>query len=114
MTSLWLQQAPSFAAPANRRMPARTDVAIVGGGIAGVATALHLAEAGIAAVLLEQRHIGARATGRNDGQLLLGLGEHYHRIHGQFGAAKAHLLWDFLSENHAALQRALEPAVEAV
>jgi len=105
MTSLWLDEAAPFAA--SRPLPARTDVAIVGGGIAGVSVALHLARAGLHAAVLERGTIGCRATGRNDGQLLLGLGEHYHRVHGQFGAERARLLWDFLRENHEALRAEL-------
>lgn len=105
MTSLWLAESAPFAAPAE--LPAATDVAIVGGGIAGVATALHLAGHGVGVTVLEQGAISSRASGRNDGQLLLGLGEHYHRIHGQFGAERARQLWDFLRDNHAALRGAL-------
>jgi glycine/D-amino acid oxidase-like deaminating enzyme len=105
MTSLWQQQSAPFGAAVP--LPERADVAIIGGGIAGIATALHLAQQGIDVVVLEQRTVAARASGRNDGQLLLGLGEHYHRIHGQFGAEKARLLWDFLRDNHDALREAL-------
>ncbi len=105
MTSLWLRQAQPLGAATE--LPRHTDVAIVGGGIAGIATALHLAEAGIAVTLLEQGEVAGRASGRNDGQLLLGLGEHYHRIHGQFGAERARLLWDFLRANHDALRAAI-------
>lgn len=103
--SLWLQQSAPFTAATT--LPERTDVAIIGGGIAGIATALHLAQAGVDVTVLEQRTVASRASGRNDGQLLLGLGEHYHRIHGQFGADKARLLWDFLRDNHAALRESL-------
>jgi glycine/D-amino acid oxidase-like deaminating enzyme len=106
MTSLWLQECPQTAPPSP--LPATAEVAILGGGIAGIATALHLAERGVRAVVLEQRQVAARASGRNDGQLLLGLGEHYHRIHGQFGADKARLLWDFLRDNHEALRKAID------
>lgn len=105
MTSLWLRDAAPLATSA--APPERTDIAIIGGGIAGIATALHLAQQGIDTTVLEQRAVAARASGRNDGQLLLGLGEHYHRIHGQFGADKARLLWDFLRDNHAALRAAI-------
>ncbi len=103
--SLWLQQSAPFTAATT--LPERTDVAIIGGGIAGIATALHLAQAGVEVTVLEQRTVASRASGRNDGQLLLGLGEHYHRIHGQFGPDKARLLWDFLRDNHAALRASL-------
>ncbi|HEB54043.1 MAG TPA: FAD-binding oxidoreductase [bacterium] len=107
MGSLWLRDAP--AVPSSS-LPERAEVAIVGGGIAGVASALHLARAGIDVVLLERRTIAAGASGRNDGQLLLGLGEHYNRIHGQFGADRAPVLWDFLQQNHDALLAELQRA----
>lgn len=80
--------------------PDSATVLIIGGGVAGVATALHLARAGVDVAVLEADEIACRASGRNDGQLLLGLGEHYNRIHGQFGADRAPLLWDFLQRNH--------------
>lgn len=43
------------------------DVAVVGGGIVGVAAAAFLAEAGAEVSLAETRHIGAGASGRNSG-----------------------------------------------
>jgi D-hydroxyproline dehydrogenase subunit beta len=44
-----------------------TDVAVIGGGIAGCATAALLAEAGAAVTLFEREAIGAGASGRNSG-----------------------------------------------
>lgn len=108
MTSLWLHEASPFATP--KPAPGRADVVIVGGGIAGISTALHLAEAGVDVAVLEGGTVASRASGRNDGQLLLGLGEHYHRIHGQFGPERARQLWDFLRDNHSALREALAAA----
>lgn len=45
------------------------DVAIVGGGFTGVATALELAERGFCVALCEAHQIGWGATGRNGGQI---------------------------------------------
>ncbi|MGL6045528.1 MAG: NAD(P)/FAD-dependent oxidoreductase, partial [Vogesella sp.] len=45
------------------------DVAIIGGGFTGVATAVELAERGLRVVLLEQNKIGWGASGRNGGQV---------------------------------------------
>lgn len=101
MTSLWLAEAAPLVGA--ETLPTRTDVAVIGGGIAGIATAFHLARAGAQVVVLEREAVAARASGRNDGQLLLGLGEHYHRIHGQFGAERARRLWAFLARNHDAM-----------
>ncbi|MBT9383593.1 FAD-binding oxidoreductase [Pseudooceanicola sp. CBS1P-1] len=47
----------------------QADVAIIGGGFTGVATALELAERGVSVVLVEANRIGWGATGRNGGQI---------------------------------------------
>ena len=52
-----------------RRRPEVTDVAVIGGGIAGCATAAFLAEAGAAVTLYEREAIAAGASGRNSGIL---------------------------------------------
>jgi len=51
----------------------QTDVAVVGGGITGLSTALHLAEHGARVVLLEAEEPGWGASGRNGGQVNPGL-----------------------------------------
>lgn len=45
----------------------RTEVCVVGGGLAGLATALGLRERGVAVVLLETHQVGWGASGRNGG-----------------------------------------------
>lgn len=49
------------------------DVAIIGGGFTGCSAALALAEVGASVALLEGRHIGWGASGRNGGQVIPGL-----------------------------------------
>ncbi|HMD59340.1 MAG TPA: FAD-dependent oxidoreductase, partial [Steroidobacteraceae bacterium] len=49
-----------------------TDVCVVGGGYAGLSTALHLARQGAAVALLEQARVGSGASGRNGGQVHTG------------------------------------------
>lgn len=49
------------------------DVAVVGAGYSGLSAALHLAEAGVACLVLEAGKVGAGASGRNNGQVIPGL-----------------------------------------
>src|SRR5262245_16167738 len=71
--SLWA----ATATPASPYPPLRgevtTDCVIVGGGFTGLSTALHLAERGIGAVLLEANEPGWGASGRNGGKVIPGL-----------------------------------------
>ena len=48
-------------------LPERVDVAIIGGGIAGVSTALELAERGVSVALFEKGIIGGEQSSRNWG-----------------------------------------------
>ena len=52
---------------------ARADVVVVGGGITGLSTALHAAEAGAKVIVLEAQDPGWGASGRNGGQVNAGL-----------------------------------------
>ena len=51
----------------------KTDVAIIGGGYTGLSAALHLAEAGTDALVLEAKEIGFGGAGRNVGLVNAGL-----------------------------------------
>ncbi|GAB4300812.1 MAG: FAD-binding oxidoreductase [Thiohalomonadaceae bacterium] len=53
---------------------ATADVCVVGGGYAGLAAALELAQRGYRVILLEARRLGWGASGRNGGQVLAGYG----------------------------------------
>lgn len=108
--SLWVRESADLL-PLPDGVPAQTDVVVVGGGVAGISTALHLARAGVDVVVLEAGLVAGRASGRNDGQLLLGLGEHYNRIVGQFGRERARLLWQFIRDNNTALKAELSASV---
>ena len=50
-----------------RPFPKKVDVAIIGGGIAGITTALFLAEAGISVAVLEKGRVAAEQSSRNWG-----------------------------------------------
>jgi gamma-glutamylputrescine oxidase len=74
------------------------DVAIVGGGLAGLSAALELAGRGLAVRLLEAREVGFGASGRNGGQAIHGLACNQATIEQQLGAADARRVWDMSIE----------------
>ncbi|MCA3560037.1 MAG: FAD-binding oxidoreductase [Aestuariivirga sp.] len=53
--------------PSDTQLPKQAAVCVIGGGVAGVSTALELAERGIDAVLLEKGEIAAEQSSRNWG-----------------------------------------------
>ena len=55
------------------------DVVVIGAGLTGLSTALHLAEAGAAVVVLDAKGIGAGASSRNFGQVV----PYLHRTHAE-------------------------------
>jgi glycine/D-amino acid oxidase-like deaminating enzyme len=61
------------------------SVAIIGGGLAGLSTALHLAERGSGTIVLEAREPGWGASGNNGGQLNPGLKLDPDTIEATFG-----------------------------
>src|ERR1700730_1937086 len=77
------------AAPAIPTPPlegdAQADVVVVGGGITGLSSALHLAELGAKVVLLEAEEPGWGASGRNGGQVNPGLKHDPERVERDFG-----------------------------
>jgi gamma-glutamylputrescine oxidase len=75
------------------------DVCVIGGGYAGVSSALELAERGYSVVLLEARRIGWGASGRNGGQALVGFGSSAEQaIEVQLPIADARRAWDISLE----------------
>jgi gamma-glutamylputrescine oxidase len=70
----WLAQSEEEAQPYAQQLPAVAEVAVVGGGVIGVATAYWLARHGAKPLLLEARRLAWGASGRNGGLLLAGCG----------------------------------------
>ncbi|MDH4390805.1 MAG: FAD-binding oxidoreductase [Aquabacterium sp.] len=65
------------------------DVAIVGGGLAGLSAAIELADRGFSVRLLEAREVGFGASGRNGGQAIHGLACDQAEIEDQLGLDEA-------------------------
>lgn len=87
------------ASPWQRPLGARTcDVAIVGGGIIGTATAYALRDAGQRVVLLEGARLAHGASGRNAGFLLLGTHADYASAVDAYGRDAARRIWAFTAE----------------
>jgi len=65
------------------------DVAIVGGGLAGLSAAIELADRGFSVRLLETHEVGFGASGRNGGQAIHGLACDQAEIESQLGLDEA-------------------------
>jgi gamma-glutamylputrescine oxidase len=74
------------------------DVCVIGGGIAGCSSALHLAERGYGVVLLEGQRIGWGASGRSGAQAIFGLACSQEKIERYLGAADARKVFDVTVE----------------
>jgi gamma-glutamylputrescine oxidase len=75
--------------------PASCDVCVIGGGYAGLSTALQLARRGVDVVLLEQSRLGWGASGRNGGQVHVGMRREQEWLEAKVGQGDARRLWDY-------------------
>jgi len=98
MTSIWLDEIAPEAYP-NLDGDASADVAIVGAGIAGIATAYHLARAGAKPIVVEARTVAEAASGRNAGFLLAGVAENFATATERYGEERALRVWRFTRHN---------------
>ena len=100
------------ANPAPRHAPLtgeiEADVCVVGGGIAGCSTALHLAERGYKVVLIEAQRIGWGASGRSGGQAIVGYASGQQKLVNAVGADDARKLWDISVESLELLKQLVE------
>ncbi|PEN14092.1 FAD-dependent oxidoreductase [Longibacter salinarum] len=91
--SIWQQ--------AQRRRAVAYDVAVVGGGIVGCSTAywLRQRDPSLRVAIVDANSLGAGASGRNAGFVLLGTHEDYLSAIREYGERTAHRLWQFTREN---------------
>ena len=74
------------------------DVAVVGGGLAGLSAAIELADRGYSVVVLEAKEVGWGASGRNGGQAIAGLACDQSTIEAQVGLVEARRIWNMSLE----------------
>ena len=80
---------------------ARCDVAVVGGGVAGLHAALRLADSGRDVIVLEKTFCGGGASGRSSGFLTPDSELELHNLIRRFGRDDAERLWTVASEGVA-------------
>ncbi|MCJ8169410.1 NAD(P)/FAD-dependent oxidoreductase [Atopomonas sediminilitoris] len=83
----------------------RCDVCVIGGGYTGISAALALAERGYQVIVLEAEQLGWGASGRNGGQINVGLACEQSTLRGKVGAQDADKLWQLSVEGVALLRQ---------
>src|SRR2546430_5551133 len=87
MTSIWLDEIAPDGYPSLDE-DTTADVAIVGAGVAGVATAYHVSRGGAKVVVVEARTVAEAASGRNAGFLLAGVAENFVAAARRYGEGR--------------------------
>lgn len=85
--SLWAATAAAGPELTSLAGDQRARVTIIGGGYTGLSTALHLAQAGHDAVVVEAANIGERASGLNGGQVIPGVKYDPDTLEEMYGAS---------------------------
>ena len=83
-TSLWMDTTPEESFP-NLDRPLSVDIAVLGGGIVGISTALLLKRAGMTVAVLEADRVGAGVTGHTTAKLSSLHGLTYAQLASSFG-----------------------------
>lgn len=98
--SFWIATAPRTYAPSLIK-DARVDVAVIGGGVAGIMSAYYLKEAGLKVALLESRRILEGVTGHTTAKITALHGLIYDHLIAVFGRERAR---QYAEANQAAIE----------
>jgi len=96
--SYYVASAPRGAGHAALESALDCDVAVVGGGLAGLSAAIELAQRGYSVAVLEAQQVGWGASGRNGGQVIAGLACDQSVIEQQLGDTASRAVWDMTME----------------
>ena len=86
----------------------QADVCIVGGGLAGLNTALGLARRGLSVIVLEAQSVGFGASGRNGGFVGRGYSQELSTLVDRLGLDHARELYDLTGEAVALVRRRID------
>ncbi len=87
-----------------------TDVAIIGGGMAGLAAAQAFRKHGKKVVLLEQNYCGAGATGKSSGFITPNAELSFTDFSKRYNPEKAHQIWDFITSGVTDIRNNIQQA----
>ena len=91
-TSLWKQITPTSATYPELTENLDVDVAIIGAGLTGITTALHLTHAGMHVAVLEATNVGGVTTAYSTGNLYIATQPYYQNVIAKCGFTKAQLV----------------------
>lgn len=92
--SLWHEQVSPCEKRGALKGHVRTDVLIIGGGLAGILCAYRLKKAGIDCVVAEKGTVGCGVTGNTTAKITAQHGIVYNKLIGKFGTEKAGQYYD--------------------
>jgi glycine/D-amino acid oxidase-like deaminating enzyme len=105
-TSYWLDEPYTARSPLAGE--ATADVAVLGGGLTGVAASYFLAARGCKVAIVERDVLASGASGRNAGFLLRGVANTYSVAIKSHGRERSKLLWTISRDNHALIHSLVE------
>ncbi|MBN3726159.1 NAD(P)/FAD-dependent oxidoreductase [Burkholderia sp. Ac-20379] len=105
LDSYWLDTAPRLTQPADAALPARVDVAVVGGGFTGLSAALALAKRGVSVAVLEAGRAAGQASGRNGGQCNTGIAQDFAGMSAKLGVERATQFYRAYADAVASVER---------